>query len=121
MKEQTLFQSINMEQKEGVFTLWIYKDKEGDIHYRGQERNSDKSFSGKVRSLPELIDSALKEANAERGVWLIRMDIHENEGEFKKEEVEYVRSLKRWGCIADDYNDDRTLYEEFEVKDGSKN
>lgn len=75
-------------------TLWIKKRK-GKIIYLS-------SFKGEANSLKEMVEQIKEKAKNKNILWLIRV-LPETEKTFTKEDVEFIRSLNRWGCIADDY------------------
>ena len=64
--------------------------------------------------MEQMIEKIKSEIKFKKASWLIRMNIHKNKKTFTKEEVEVVRKLNRWGCIADNYDEEWTLEKEFE-------
>lgn len=121
MTQQTIFSSTGVDVAE--VGIWVKKDKKGIIYYAGDEKKSNKRLEGKGKTIQEVIEKILEELKCKKAKWLIRMNSSENQKEWTKEEVDYIKTLDRFGCIADDYelcgerNSDNPnfLYEEFDI------
>lgn len=59
-------------------------------------------FNGEANSIQDVVKQIKARSENKKIKWLIRV-LPETEKTFTKQDVEFIRSLDRWGCIADDY------------------